>query len=91
MRYKRTELAGNIGFSSIIDEKFKTGSLTVRFITELSGSSATANALGIGVLSSSSSKYKTLAQLNEKLSSLYGAALSTFSRKRGDVQILAAQ
>ncbi len=88
MRYKRTELAGNIGFSSIIDEKFKTGSLTVRFITELSGESATANALGVGVLSSSSSKYKTLALLNEKLSSLYGAALSTFSRKRGDVQIL---
>ncbi len=88
MRYKRTELAGNIGFSSIIDEKFKTGSLTVRFITELSGELATANALGVGVLSSSSSKYKTLALLNEKLSSLYGAALSTFSRKRGDVQIL---
>jgi len=88
MRYNRTELSGNIGFSSIIDEKFKTASLTVRFITELSGEEAAANALGIGVLSSSSAEYKTLAELNEKLSSLYGAALNTFARKRGDVQVL---
>ena len=88
MRYNRTELAGNIGFSSIIDEKFKTGSLTVRFITELSGEKAAANALGIGALSASSARYRTLAELNEKLSSLYGAGLSTFARKRGDVQVL---
>lgn len=88
MRYNRTELPGNIGFSSIIDEKFKTAGLIVRFITELSGGEAAANALGIGVLSSSSAEYRTLAELNEKLSSLYGAALNTFARKRGDVQVL---
>ncbi len=88
MRYNRTEIPGNIGFSSIIDEKFKTGSLTVRFITGLSGECAAANALGIGALSSSSADYPTIAALNEKLSSLYGAGLSTFARKRGDIQIL---
>lgn len=88
MRYNRTELSGNIGFSSIIDEKFKTAGLVVRFITELSGEKAAANALGIGVLSSSSAEYRTLAELNEKLSSLYGASLTTFTRKRGDVQVL---
>ncbi|MBR4627152.1 MAG: insulinase family protein [Ruminococcus sp.] len=88
MRYNRTEIARNIGFSSIIDEKFKTGSLTVRFMTRLSGETAAANALGIGALSSSSADFPTLAKLNEKLSSLYGAGLSTFARKRGDVQIL---
>ena len=88
MRYNRTEIAGNIGFSSIIDEKFKTGTLTVRFITGLSGAKAAANALGIGVLSSSNAKYRSIAEINEKLSSLYGAGLSTFARKRGDIQIL---
>lgn len=88
MRYNRTEIAPNIGFSSVIDEKFKTGSLVVRFITGLSGEYAAANALGTGALSSSSARYRTLAELNEKLSSLYGAALSTFARKRGDIQIL---
>ena len=88
MRYNRTEIAGNIGFSSIIDEKFKTGTLTVRFITGLSGAKAAANALGIGVLSSSNAEYPSIAEINEKLSSLYGAGLSTFARKRGDIQIL---
>lgn len=88
MKYNRTEIAGNIGFSSVIDEKFKTGTLTVRFITGLSGTRAAANALGIGVLSSSSAEYRSIAEINEKLSSLYGAGLSTFARKRGDIQIL---
>ena len=88
MKYNRTELAENIGFSSIIDEKFKTAMLSVRFITKLDKDSAAANSLGIGVLSSSNGKYKTLAEINEKLSSLYGASLGTASKKRGDVQIL---
>ena len=88
MRYKRTELAGNIGFSTVIDEKFKTSYIVVRFITPLDSEKAAANALGISVLNCSNSRYRTLAELNEKLSSLYGAGLSSFSRKRGDVQIL---
>jgi len=88
MRYKRTELAGNIGFSTVIDEKFKTSYIVVRFITALDSKSASANALAISSLSSSSSRYKTLAELNEKLSSLYGAGLTSFAKKRGDVQIL---
>ena len=88
MEYKRTELANNIGFSSIIDEKFKTSSISIRFITPLGAQTAAANALGMGALSSSNSEYTTLAALNEKLSSLYGAGLSSFARKRGDVQIL---
>lgn len=88
MKYKRTKLAGNVGFSTIIDEKFKTGSLLIRFITKLDSSTASVNALAMSVLTCSSSKYTTLAKLNEKLSELYGASLSSFARKRGDVQIL---
>lgn len=88
MKYNRTELAENIGFSSIIDEKFKTARISVRFITNLDKRSAAANSLGIGVLSSSNGTYKTLAEMNEKLSLLYGASLGTSSKKRGDIQIL---
>lgn len=58
MKYNRTELAENIGFSSIIDEKFKTAKLSVRFITKLDKTSAAANSLGIGVLSSSTESIK---------------------------------
>ncbi|MBR3759408.1 MAG: insulinase family protein [Ruminococcus sp.] len=88
MKYERTELADNIGYSSVIDEKFKTSFLTVRFITVLGSRTAAANALGISSLSSSSRSYDSIAKLNEKLSALYGASLSSFTRKRGDVQIL---
>lgn len=88
MKYNRTELGKNIGFSAIIDEKFKTGTISIRFITPLSADSAAANSLGMGTLTSSNSVYKTFAALNEKLSALYGAGLSTATQKRGDVQIL---
>lgn len=89
MKYNRTELAGNIGFTSVTDEKFKTAIITVRFMTKLSEKNAAANVIGTDVLTCSTSSLPTLSQLNEKLSSLYGAALSSFSAKKGDVQILA--
>lgn len=88
MEYKRSELGGNIGFTSIIDEKFKTCSVYVRFATRLAPAEAAANSLGIGALSASNSKLRSVAELNERLSSLYGSALGTFTRKRGDIQIL---
>ncbi len=88
MRYKRTELAENIGYSSVIDEKFKTSFLTVRFITVLDRETVSANALCISSLSTSNKRYDSIAKMNEKLSALYGASLSSFTRKRGDIQIL---
>jgi len=88
MKYNRTELAGSIGFTSVIDEKFKTASITVRFMTKLSKDKASANVIGTDVLTYSTSSFPTLSQLNEELSSLYGAGLSSFSAKKGDVQIL---
>ena len=88
MQYNRTELAGGIGFSTVIDEKFKTGSLTVRFITQLSRENAAANAVGTGVLTTSGGRFRTLAELNKQLSYLYGAGLTSSAVKRGDVQIL---
>ena len=36
MKYNRTELTGNIGFTTVIDKKFKTANITVRFMTKLS-------------------------------------------------------
>ena len=88
MKYNRTELAGNIGFTSVIDKKFKTACLTVRFITKLSEDTAAANLTGADVITYSNGSLKTFSELNEKLSSLYGASLSSFSGKRGDVQVL---
>lgn len=88
MYYNRIELADNIGFSSFIDEKFKTSFFTIRFITSLSDDSAAANTMGICTLSDSNSCLPSVSEMNRKLSFLYGASIYSFARKRGDVQIL---
>lgn len=88
MNYNRIELADGIGFSTIVDEKFKTSSFYIKFITKLTAEAASANAIGFGTLTDSSSVYRSVSELSEKLSSLYGASLSSSSRKRGDVQVL---
>ena len=88
MIYKRSELGDNIGFTSIIDEKFKTCSLGVYLLTELSEKTAAVNNLATGILTVSSSSFRTYAALCEKLSELYGAGLGSSARKKGDAQIL---
>ena len=72
MIYKRFELGDDIGFTAIVDDKFKSSSLAVYFITELNEKTAAVNNLGISILTVSSSKYRTYASLCEKLSELYG-------------------
>lgn len=88
MEYKKTELGKGIGLTEIIDGKFKTSSISVVFITRLSEETAAANCLAADALSISNSRYKTLAELNTKLSELYGSGIGSFSRKKGDAQIL---
>lgn len=88
MKYNRTELSGNIGFTSVIDEKFKTASMRIRFVTKMSEDTASANLVGVDTATYSNGTIRSFAKFSEKISSLYGGALSSFSGKRGDVQIL---
>ena len=88
MKYNRTEIDNNVGFTSITDKKFKTAHISVRFITRLSEETAAVNVIGTDVLTYSTSGLPNLSLLNEKLSSLYGANLSSYSVKKGDSQIL---
>ena len=88
MKYNRTEISDGIGFSTIIDEKFKSCLLTVKFITKLDRSTAAENVLAISALTDTSSDYNTIAAMSEILTELYGAGLSSSARKRGDLQIL---
>lgn len=88
MIYNRTDLGSGIGFTSIIDSKFKTCSLAVYFLTELSAETAAVNNLAASILTVSSSRYRTFAALSEKLSELYGAGLSSTTRKKGNAQAL---
>ena len=88
MIYNRSELGDGIGFTSVIDDKFKTRSLAVYFITELDAETAAVNDIAAEILTVSNSRYTTYASMCEKLSELYGAGLGSSARKKGDAQIL---
>lgn len=86
MNYKRINLGDNIGFSTVIDEKFTTCSVSVKLITELSPETTAAKYLAADILSISNSRIPTLAGMNERLSSLYGASVGSSCTSRGDLQ-----
>lgn len=86
--YKREEIAEGIGFNCITDEKFKTDSVRIKFITPLDENSVGANALALTCIASTNSVYKTQNELSSKLASLYGAGIYADTGKRADSQIL---
>ena len=88
MIYKRSELGKGIGFTSMVDSKFKSCVLAVYFLTESDEKTAALNNLGTGVLAVSNSRYPTYAAMSEKLSELYGASVGSIAKKKGDAQIL---
>ena len=88
MNYDRIEIGDRIGLTTIIDEKFKSSLLTVRFIVPLDEKSVSDNVIGFSLLSDANSEYRSIAEMSEVLSELYGSSLSSYSRKRGDLQIL---
>ena len=81
MDYKRVEIGDKIGFTTVIDEKFKSALLTVRFILPLDKDTAADNIIGMSLLSDTNSEYRTIAALNEAVTELYGSGISSFSRK----------
>ena len=86
--YCRKVIADGVGCSTVIDPKFKTNTIKVSFITRLEEETAAANALAIGVMGSSNSKYKNLSEITAKLNSLYGASINVGIAKQGDMQKL---
>lgn len=86
--YSRKSLEGGIGYTSIIDPKFKTQRVQVIFLTELDSKTASENAMAAGIIGSSSSRYKNISEITAKLNSLYGANINIDISKVSDVQRL---
>ncbi len=84
----RHEIADNVYFSSITDSRFKLNKVSVTFVTGLSNETAALNALVPCLLSKCNDKFRTMAQLNKKLSGLYAANLDCSIRKDGDLQYI---
>lgn len=88
MNYKREVIGDKIGFSTIIDEKFNTCSVFVKFVTEQRAETASANALSSDLIVMTNSRYRTTAEMSNALAELYGAVISNNVFKKGDAQII---
>lgn len=86
--YQRKQLAEGLFSTTVIDEKFKSNQIRVRFLTPLSQETAAEQALAIGMLSMCSKQYPTLAALSARRAELYGTGLGSDITRSGDLQVL---
>jgi predicted Zn-dependent peptidase len=83
---KKKTIMPNVDLTCITTDKFKTGYITINFITPLSKSSAAKNALLFRVLRRGTLNYPDMESISARLDSLYGAAVETVTRKKGEAQ-----
>ncbi|MDR1674504.1 MAG: insulinase family protein [Oscillospiraceae bacterium] len=88
MNYKRQQLTGSIGYTEIIDPKFKTNTVKIKFITPLNADTAALNSIAAGIITATNYKYKTMTDLTEKLSALYGTGIDSSVSRCGDMQVI---
>ncbi|MBR2715383.1 MAG: insulinase family protein [Ruminococcus sp.] len=84
----RRSITDSVTFNTIKESRFKTTRISVTAFLPLDITTAANNALMSLVLTRSCEKYPDFTVLSRKLSSLYGASLSSGFRKMGDVQAL---
>ncbi len=88
IQVKHDTLENGVGFITVVDPKFKSNTITIRFITKLDEKTASANALIPNILISSNEKLKTRTEITIKMAKLYDSNLSANSIKFGDNQIV---
>lgn len=84
----RKNIADGVYLNAVKDNRFKTMRISVKIIVPLNKDTAAQNALLCGVLSRSCKAYPDFTLFSKKLSSLYGADLSSGVRKMGDAQVI---
>lgn len=85
----RKNIADGVYLNAVRDNRFKTMRISVKIIMPLDKNTAAQNALLCGVLSRSCKAYPDFTLFSKKLSSLYGADLTSSVRKMGDAQVIA--
>ena len=84
----RNEIANGVYFTNIKDSRFNTMKISVNIVVPLSVETASENALVGGLLVRSCKKYPDFTVLSKKLSSLYGADLTSSLLKHGESQVI---
>ena len=84
----RKEILPGVFLTCLQTDKFKTGLLSVNFLTPLTRENASKNALIPSVLRRGTTTCPDMDALARRLDSLYGARLEPMVRKKGEIQIL---
>ena len=80
----RYKIGNGIHFNSIKTDKFKSGRISITMLLPLDKSKMTARVLLSQVITRSCEKYPDFISFNRRLNELYGASLSSFTRKIGE-------
>lgn len=80
----RENIAGDVYFNSIKDDRFKTMRISATMFMPLKKETAAANSLLPMLLSRSCAEFPDATSLNRKLNSLYGGSVSGYCRKMGE-------
>lgn len=87
VKIEREKLREGIHYTSLINERQKTNTIVVHFVTPLTPETASENAVIPHILCDSNANYPTLTLLNKKLAELYGANIKgNVSKVGGDNQ-----
>ncbi len=86
MEYIREKLSDGVSLTHIPADKFKTGLLSVQFLTPLCEKTASLGALLPAVLRRGTKQYPDMRALSCALDRLYGASVSYTVRKKGETQ-----
>ena len=86
VRQVRNEILPGVFLTCLQTDKFKTGILSVNFLTRLCREEASQNTLIPSVLRRGTVRHPDMDALAARLDSLYGARLEPVSRKLGEIQ-----
>ena len=88
MRQVRNEILPGVFLTCLQTDKFKTGLLSVNFLTRLCREDAPQNTLIPSVLRRGTTRHPDMDAIAARLDSLYGARLEPVSRKLGEIQAI---
>lgn len=84
----RIKIAENIHINTIVDDKFVTNSIVIRFMTKHSEGSAAAKALCSSLLSIANKNYPTITAMSQRCSELYGSSIWSRCYKMADTHVM---
>lgn len=84
----RIKIADNISITKIIDKKFVTNTIAIRFITDHNEKYASSKALCGSIITTASKEYPTITAMSQKLASLYNGSLWNNIYKLADKSVL---